>query len=54
MGLIRKKNTDLESEVTKMKGEIERFHKDSSTYQHLERKYVVCRAKLACWWKSGH
>mmetsp|Transcript_21333 Transcript_21333/g.75175 ORF Transcript_21333/g.75175 Transcript_21333/m.75175 type:complete len:604 (-) Transcript_21333:508-2319(-) len=39
MGLLRSKNSELTKEITKLKEEVEKFHKDNNAYQVYERKY---------------
>eukprot|EP00947_MAST-08B_sp_MAST-8B-sp1_P001371 g1371.t1 len=39
LGLLRGKMTEINTEINKLKGEIDQLHKDNSQYAQLERKY---------------
>ena len=39
VGKLRQKTAELQAEIDKMNAEVERYHKDSTTYQQYERKY---------------
>jgi len=36
---LKKKNVEIQGEITKMKTEVEEINKDNQTYLNLERKY---------------
>lgn len=41
MNALRQKNTELSTEITKFKKEVEDINKDNATYMVLEKKYDV-------------
>jgi len=41
LNALRQKNTELSTEITKFKKEVEDINKDNATYMVLEKKYDV-------------